>query len=327
MSRNIFHKAAIFLFAFLVACQPPPDAEFARVVPSATIEVRAGPSQAELDAPTQIVVLGTGTPVPDARRAGTSIAVIHKGEAYLFDIGAGSVRNATLARYKYDIPSLYPSLICCVFFTHLHSDHTADYVELAYTLWWRRDRNLRVWGPKGLQALTDGMYAMMEPDRLLRTGGKQPLPLPDTYKVDVAEISDGMVFDKDGMTVEAFSVNHGGMKPAYGYRIVTEDKTIVISGDTAYSDKVAEMSRGADILFHEVISDEGLERVRPDYQPYMRNSHTTASDLARLASNARPDLLVLIHVLFYGMPEDFIVEEVRRNYDGKVVLANDLDRF
>jgi ribonuclease BN (tRNA processing enzyme) len=325
--RNIFPDAAVLIPLLLAACQPQQDPQFAKVVPSAVVEVRDEPTQAELDKETQIVVLGTGTPVPDAYRAGPSIAVIHKGEAYLFDIGAGSVRNATLARYKYDIPSLYPSLICCVFFTHLHSDHTADYVELAYTLWWRRDRNLRVWGPKGLQALTDGMYAMMEPDRVLRTSGKQPIPIPDTYKIDVAEINDGIVLEKDGMTIEAFSVTHGGMKPAYGYRIVTEDKTVVISGDTAYSDKVAEMSRGADILFHEVISDEGLKRVRPDYQPYMRNSHTTASDLARLANNARPDLLVLTHVLFYGMPEDLIVEEVRSTYDGKVVLANDLDLF
>lgn len=327
-SRNIVPNCVFVLSFLLAACQPPDQQEpFAKVVPSAMVDVRDAPSQAERDAPTQVVVLGTGTPVPDARRAGTSIAVIHKGEAYLFDLGAGAVRNATIARYKYDIPSLFPSLICCVFFTHLHSDHTADYVELAYTLWWRREQSLRAWGPEGLKAFTDAMYAMMEPDRLLRAAGTEPIPVPDSYTVDVAEISDGIVLEKDGMTIEAFSVNHGEMKPAFGYRIVTGDKTIVISGDTAYSNKVAEMSRGANILFHEVISDEGLKRVRPDYQPYMRNAHTAASDLARLASSARPDLLVLIHVLFYGMPEERIVQEVKAGYDGEVVLANDLDIF
>ena len=323
----IFPPFLFVLSLLLAACQPEAEEPFAKAVPNGVVDVRDAPSQAELEAPTQIVLLGTGTPVPDARRAGPSIAVIHKGEAYLFDLGAGAVRNATIARYKYDIPALYPSLICCVFFTHLHSDHTADYVELAYTLWWRRDRSLRAWGPEGLKAFTDGMYAMMEPDRLLRTAGTQPIPVPQTYAVDVAEISDGIVLEKDGMTIEAFSVNHGEMKPAFGYRIVTGDKTVVISGDTAYSDTIVEMSRGADLLFHEVISDEALERTRPDYQPYMRKAHTTATDLARLASIARPGLLVLTHVLFYGVADEVVIGEVKKGYDGEVVLANDLDIY
>lgn len=326
-SSNIFPISATIVSLLLAACQPPREASFAKIVPSAVVETRDGPSQGELDAPTQVVVLGTGTPVPDAKRAGTSVAVIHKGEAYLFDIGAGSIRNATIARYRYDIPSLYPSLICCVFLTHLHSDHIADFSELASTLWWRQDRALRAWGPKGLQALTEGMYAMMGPDIRLRTAGENAVATPGDFEVDITEISDGIVFERDGMRVEAFSVNHGDIKPALGYRITTEDKTIVISGDTAHSDKVAEMSRGADLLFHEVISDEGLGRVRADYQSYMRTSHTTASELARLVSNARPELLVLIHVLFYGLPEERIVEEVKAGYDGEVVLADDLDVF
>ena len=91
------------------------DAEFAITLPSARVELRDAPSESELLAPTRVVVLGTGTPIPDAFRAGSSIAVIHKGESYLFDAGAGAVRNAVVARYKHDIPSLYPSLICCVF--------------------------------------------------------------------------------------------------------------------------------------------------------------------------------------------------------------------
>lgn len=317
----------MILSCLFAACQPAQETPFAKVVPSAVVETRDGPSQAELDAPTQVVVLGTGTPIPDATRAGTSIAVIHKGETYVFDLGAGSVRNATIGRYKYDIPSLYPSLICCVFFTHLHSDHTADYPELAATLWWRRQESLRVWGPPGLRALTDGMYQMMATDITLRTSGDNAITTPDAFEVEVTEINEGIVIDKGSMRIEAFSVNHGAIRPAYGYRITTEDKTIVISGDTAYSENLLEMSRGADLLFHEVISDKGLSRASEAYQAYHRRSHTTASELARLASDARPELLVLMHVLFYGVPEDLIVDEVKAGYDGEVVLANDVDVF
>ncbi len=144
MMKTLMRAVVVVLLAATVsmvaACRQSAEQTFAKVVPSAVIEVRDRPTQAELEKETQVVVLGTGNPVPDAYRAGSSIAVIHKGEAYLFDVGAGAIQNAVTARYKYDIPSLYPSQICCVFLTHMHSDHTMDYSELAFTLWWRRRR-------------------------------------------------------------------------------------------------------------------------------------------------------------------------------------------
>ncbi len=313
--------------SMIAACQKTAEEPFAKIVPSAVIEIRDEPTQAELDKGTQVVMLGTGNPIPDAYRAGPSIAIIHKGEAYLFDVGAGAIQNAVTARYKYDIPSLYPSQICCVFLTHLHSDHTMDYAELAFTLWWRRRAPLFAWGPAGLEEMTKGMYQMMAADTAIRTSGINPVQNPDGYRVEVTEISEGIVFQKDGLTVEAFDVNHGQIKPAWGYRITTDDKTIVISGDTAFSEKLLEMSRGVDLLFHEVISDSGLGNTSEFWQDYHKKHHTTASDLGRLASEARPGLLVLIHGLFYGVPEDIIVDEVRAEYDGEVVLANDLDVF
>ena len=141
---------------------------------SAAIELREGITDRELATGTRVVMLGTGTPIPDAYRAGSSVAVIHKGEAYLFDAGSGAVRNATTARYKYDIPSLYPSEICCLFLTHMHSDHTLDFVELNFTLWWRRREPLLAFGPTGLEEMTDAMVAMMQPDIHIRTSGNQP---------------------------------------------------------------------------------------------------------------------------------------------------------
>ena len=314
-------------FATIAACQQSAEQPFAKVIPSAVIEYRDGPTQAELDKKTQVVMLGTGTPIPDAHRAGSSIAIIHKGEAYLFDIGAGAIQNAITARYKYDIPSLYPSQICCVFLTHMHSDHTIDYAELAATLWWRSRAPLSAWGPVGLEQMTNGMVEMMAPDTALRTGGSQPVQDSKAHKIKVTEIEEGIVFQKDDLTIEAFAVNHGKIKPAYGYKITTGDKSIVISGDTAFSEKLLEKSRGVDLLFHEVISDSGLSSNTEFWQNYHKSSHTLASELGRLASAARPGLLVLYHGLFYGVSEAVIVDEVRTTYDGEVVLADDLDVF
>ena len=308
----------------LCACASPPGDG---APPSAVVEVRGEPTAAELALPTRVVVLGSGTPVPDARRAGASLAVVHRGQSYLFDVGPGSMQNAVRARYRHGIPSLYPSQVCCLFLTHLHSDHTLDYPELAFRLWWRRPDKLRAFGPVGLAGMTESLYAMMAADTLLRTTGPQPVANPELYRVEVTEIEDGFVFEADGIRIEAFDVNHGPIRPAFGYRIETGDRTIVISGDTAYSETLLEKSRGVDLLFHEVISDTGLARNAPEWQAYHRAVHTPASELARLANAARPGMLVLYHGLYYGVPEDTVLDEVRALYDGPVVLADDLDIF
>lgn len=304
-----------------------PDEEFAITLPSARTELRDAPSESELLAPTRVVVLGTGTPVPDAFRAGSSIAVIHKGESYLFDAGAGAVRNAVIARYKYDIPSLYPSLICCVFFSHLHSDHTMDFSELAHTMWWRRNAGLQAWGPQGIERIANGMREMNSVDVEIRTGGLQPVQNPDGFRVSARTIEPGVLLEKDDLVIEAFAVDHGDIRPAFGFKVTTDDLSLVISGDTAFSEAIVEKARGVDLLFHEVISQQGLLRNSPGFQRYHNSAHTTSEELARLANIARPGLLVLYHGLFYGTEEELVLDEISAIYDGEVILAEDLDIF
>jgi ribonuclease BN (tRNA processing enzyme) len=278
-------------------------------------------------AETRVVVLGSGTPVLDADRAGAGIAVVYNGRAYLFDLGAGVVQRAIEASRTHRIPGLEPTSIDRIFFTHLHSDHVLDFAELAATLWWRKEVNVRVWGPSGVSQMAEGMYAMMASDIAIRNGGTQPVTDPEGYKVESAEIDEGIVLEEDGLTVEAFAVMHGAIRPAFGYRITTPDRTIVISGDTAYSDKLVEMAQDADILFHEVISETGLGELEPFWQNYHSAAHTTTSELARIANQARPALLVLYHVLYYAAPIQSALDEVRALYDGEVVLADDLDIY
>ena len=296
-------------------------------LPSARIETRGAPTEKELEATTQVVILGTGTPIPDAFRAGSSIAIVHKGESYLFDVGAGAVRQATIARYKYDIPSLYPSQICCVFLSHLHSDHTMDLSELAHTLWWRRNTGLQAWGPTGIAQIANGLDEIIAVDADFRINGIQPVANPDGFRITHRDIAPGSLFQKEDLTIEAFLVNHGDINPAFGFKVTTEDLSLVISGDTAYSDVVAEKARGVDILFHEVISRQGLEQNSPGFQRYHNSVHTTSDEVARLASIAQPKKLVLYHGLFYGTEESTVLEEIEALYEGNVFLARDLDMF
>jgi len=87
------------------------------------------------------------------------------------------------------------------------------------------------------------------------------------------------------------------------------------------------MATGADILIHEVVSEAAVNARDAFWQNYHRSNHTTSYELAELASRAKPGLLILYHVLVFGLPDEVVLEEVSSRYDGKVVLANDLDVF
>jgi len=279
-------------------------------------------------AETQVVILGTGTPVPDADRSGPSAAVIYNGEAYIFDVGGGMVQRAIEASEKLNIPALYPTNIKHLFLTHLHSDHILDYPELASTYWWRRSEALTVHGPVGVKKMAQGFYDMLSVDIELRTDGHQPMKDPELYKSLINEHEKGGgLYKKGELTIEAFDVPHGAITPAFGYKITTPDKSIVISGDTSYSDIVAEKAKGVDVLVHEVINEKGLRKLSPFWQKYHSSSHTLSSELGKLAAKAKPKVVVLTHILYYGAPIETTVDQVKEHFSGDVVLANDLDVF
>ncbi len=278
---------------------------------------------------TRVVILGTGTPVPDANRSGPGVAIVTNGEAYVFDAGGGMVKKAMQAWNKYDMPELYPQDIKYLFITHLHSDHIHDIAELSSHRWWGRKQRLSVFGPRGLASYVDSMTDMLKVEADIRAAGTPEQLVTDRlgYMSEAHEIEEGVVFRNDDITVEAFAVPHGEIKPAFGYRVTTKDKVIVISGDTTYSDTLAEKAKGADILIHEVYSGDQLSQQSEFWQQYHGHSHTSGSQVAAVANIARPGLVVLYHILFFNASADDIVAEVKRDYEGEVVMANDLDRF
>lgn len=278
---------------------------------------------------TRVIILGTGTPVPDANRSGPGVAVVTNGQAYLFDAGGGMVKHVTQAWERYQIPALYPQDINHLFITHLHSDHIHDIPELAGHRWWGRQQRLTVHGPQGLGSYIDSMNAMLAVEADIRAAGTPEQLVTDRqgYLTTAHEIEDGIVFSNADIRVEAFTVPHGEIRPAFGYRIATRDKTIVISGDTTYSETLAEKARGADILIHEVYSGDRLGQQSEFWQQYHGHSHTSAEQVGKVANIAQPGLVVLTHILFFNATEAEIITEVKREYDGEVVMANDLDMF
>jgi len=299
----------ILFLALLAACTiaPRPPARTA-TPPDAPPDLARG---------THVVLLGTGTPNPDIARFGPAVAIVVNGVPYLVDAGAGVVRRAVAAGIP--VASLRR-----VFLTHLHSDHVIGMPDLLLTPWvLERTEPLEVYGPTGTRAMMDHLIQAYDADIRRRIDGLQPQN-ETGWRAEVRPLLPGVVYQDSLVTVTAIPVPHEEWPEAWGFRFQTADRAIVVSGDTRWSDALIAACDGCDVLVHEVYSDAGLARREPDWQRYHTSAHTGAGDLGRLATQARPGLLLLYHQLHMGTSDDSLVAEVRRTFTGRVVSGKDL---
>lgn len=276
--------------------------------------------------PTQVVLLGTGTPNADPDTSGPAVAIVVNDTPYVVDAGPGVVRRAAAAARK-GVAGLQVSKLRRLFITHLHSDHTAGYPDFIFTpAVLDRDAPLEVFGPPGTRRMTDHILKAYSEDIDLRINGLEPAK-PRGYEVRARDVRPGIIYRDGNVTVKAFAVSHGSWKHAYGYRFETPDKTIVISGDCTFSESVIENCNGCDILIHEVYSTAGFARREPEWQKYHAVFHTSSKQLSALASKARPGLVVLYHQLLWGATPEQLLEEIGAGYSGRVVFGKDLDVY
>jgi len=274
---------------------------------------------------TTLVMLGTGMPRPDPACFGPATAVMVDGRVFLFDVGAGVMRRMSAAGLSIRGPE-------AVFITHLHSDHTLGYPDLIFTTWvMGRRTKLQAYGPVGLKRMTRHIIAAWKEDIHVRIEGLEQ-QTKQGYKVAVHEFDAGVVYDKDGVRVTAIPVQHGCWKQAYGFRIDTPDRSIVISGDTQPTQAILEASRGVDVLVHEVYPHTQVLpelRIGGEVWPsYMREFHTSDLELGVLAAEAQPKLLVLHHIVRKGNDDEELLASIRAGgFEGEVVVARDLDRY
>ena len=275
---------------------------------------------------TQLVLLGTGTPNADPDRSGPAVAIVVNDVPYVIDSGPGVVRRASAAN-RNGIKGLAVANLRRLFLTHLHSDHTAGLPDFIFTpAVLERDAPLLIFGPPGTREMTSYILKAYRQDLDIRLKGLEPAK-PKGYDIRARDVFPSEIYRDENVTVKAFKVNHGSWNYSYGYRFDTVDRSIVISGDCAPSESIIKACNGCDVLVHEVYSEEGFAKRPPEWQRYHSKFHTSSSELADIASKARPRLLVLYHQLMWGASKESILKEIAGKYHGKVVFGDDLDVY
>jgi ribonuclease Z len=292
---------------------------------SSNFTLNAQESQRTEQESTTVVLLGTGMPRPDPNASGPATAVVVGKQVFLFDAGPGVEQQLSAAHLPIDD-------VTALFVTHLHSDHTLGYPDLIFTSWvMGRKVPLHAYGPHGLQRMTDHLIAAYAEDIKVRTEGLEH-ETPNGYAVSVHEIGTGVIYDSLGVRVTAIAVPHGNWEEAYAYRIDTQDRSVVVSGDTRYSENLINAAQGVDVLVHEVYSAAKLKpEQRPggeDWPQYMREFHTSDTELGALAARAQPKLLILSHIIRMGATDDELLAGIRLGgFTGRVEVGRDLDRY
>ena len=288
----------------------------------------------------KLVTVGTGSPLP-GERVRSCNAVFVGGKFFVFDIGPGAARAIESLRLPVD-------QLERIFITHWHADHYIDLPELINRSWLLgRTIPLHLHGPDPLDTIVQGMSQFLGIENQFRVDHHGDelfdinLSLPVSHNITLDGMGYQKVYDQGGVTVQAFAVDHEPISPALGYRIKYKGKSLVISGDTKRSDQVIKYAQDADILLHEALAFDLLERaitiqkennntrattILTDILDY----HTSPKEAAEVAAAASAKKLILTHL--GPAPENpisrrFYAPGLDEIYEGSVLLAEDGDLY
>ncbi len=300
-----------------------------------------------------VIIVGSGSPAPDAARVQSCVAVIADGSVLLFDAGGASA-------YRAELLGLPLSHLHAVFLTHLHSDHIAD-VPLIANASWRQGRKhtLPVYGPRGTMDVVNGFNQSHKPDLTFRYAKMKEVLAPVEVALPVgrniptpASAERSLVYESDkGFKVFAFLVEHPPVAPAFGYRIEIKGRIIVISGDTRRCENLVRHAKGADILIHEAFNKKLVEKAISSLSAIENKSkevqmmlaeardvqdyHTTPVEAAQTAARAGVNTLVFTHIIpplgrslaRFFVTERLFMQGVEEAFSGKVIIAEDGTRI
>ena len=269
----------------------------------------------------RLILLGTaGGPTPKKTRSGPSQIIVIGDRGYVIDCGDGVARQMMQA-------GVFRTLRH-VFITHHHSDHNADYGNLLLLAWGdNMTTPVDTWGPAPIEKMTRLFFEMNAPDLSVRERDEGRPPLARlVHAHDVRE--GGPVMKDDLVTVTCAVVDHPLMPIALAYRFDCPDRSIVFSGDTRRSDALIKLARSADVLVHEALYLPAAPGAPGSaLRKHVVDSHTTAEDAGRVATEAGVRTLVLSHFVPAESPpisDDQWLAAARSTFSGKIVVGRDL---
>jgi ribonuclease Z len=252
-------------------------------------------------------------------------------EKLLFDVG----RGATIRLNQISVPI---GSINAVFITHFHSDHTGGLADLWLTGWigryyGNRKSPFRIIGPKGTTSLMQNLERAYWDDVRIRYLDEQ-YPMEGIAIAPSEFDNDGVVYERNRVKVTAFEVDHGVfIKPAYGYRVDYDGRSVVISGDTRFSENLIKNATGANLIVHEVAMANQAYYDQTPAVRYIMAHHISPAEAGELFRRTEPKLAAFTHLVFLGAPgfpaptPDDIVPKVREKYSGPLALGVDLMGF
>ena len=274
----------------------------------------------------RVILLGTKGGATLASRSNPATLILVNDTPYVVDCGYGVSRQLISAGVALD-------RLRYVFLTHHHSDHNIEFGPLLYNAWVTpKPVKIDVYGPPGLQRLTSAFFAYQKFDIETRIADEGMMDL--RKMVAVHEFKEaGVVMQNEDVKVTSLQVRHPPITQAYAYRFEAKDRSVVISGDTAYLPKLAQFAKGADVLIHEAMYVPALDALirqttnASRLREHLLASHTSTEDVGRIATEAGVRTLVLSHLVPGGDPsitDEQWSEGARKHFKGRIIVGKDL---
>lgn len=276
----------------------------------------------------KVTLLGTGAPVPSIDRFGPSILVEAGNQKLLFDCG----RGASQRLWQLKIPL---GQVNAMFLTHLHSDHVVGIPDVWLTGWipavyGRRVTPFQVFGPEGTKDMMENLIKAFSWDINIRTMEKNKAD--SGAMVNAIDIAEGFIWEKSGVKVTPFTVRHSDfIDSALGYRIDYAGHSVILSGDTRYSENLIRYGKGADVVIHEVAAAQEDSIRNSPLVNQILGFHTTPEDAARVFEQIKPRLAVYSHIVLLtsdpAVPPpttNDLMRRTQKRYKGSVYIGEDL---
>ena len=263
----------------------------------------------------RVPLLGTGTPSPIMERFGPSTLVEAGEEKFVFDAGRGAMQRLSQLGIRFTEN---------LFLTHLHSDHVVGLPDLWLTGWvLGRTAPLRVWGPVGTKRMMSHLEEAFEFDIGIRTHYPR-----EGVVVIAKDFTQGVVYEKKGVTITAFEVDHGDVRPAFGCRVDFAGRSVVLSGDTSFSENLIRHAQGADVLILNVVVPEAFRLHSTFHTPeqieHIIPLHTTPEQAAEIFNCVKPKLALYSHISPPAATAKELIAPTRKIYSGPLEVGEDL---